>query len=82
MVASVSKTSFKEQKPKIVTYCDYKHFDNEKFRESLITYFSMGKNISYDAFKNLVLHTSDKMAPIKEKHIEGNQSPFMNKQIC
>ena len=37
MVASVFKTSLKKQKPKIVTNRDYKSFDNEKFRESLIT---------------------------------------------
>ena len=75
MVISVFKTSFKKQ------YGDYKRFDNEKFRESLITYLSTGKNISYDAFENLVLQTLDKMAPIKQKHIRGNQSPFMNKDI-
>ena len=81
MVVSVFKTSFKKQKPKIVTYRNYKRFDNEKFRESLITYLSTGKNISYDAFENLVLQTLDKMAPIKQKHIRGNQSRFMNKHI-
>ena len=68
MVVSVFKTSFKKQKPKIVTYRDYKCFDNEKFRESLITCFSTGKNISYDTFENLVLQTLGKMAPIKQKH--------------
>ena len=52
MVVSVFKTSFKKQKPKIVTYRDYKYFDNEKFRESLITCFSTGINISYDTFEN------------------------------
>ena len=71
MVVSVFKTSFKKQKPKIVTYRDYKRFDNEKFRESLINYLRTGKNISYDAFENLV----------KQKHIRDNQSPFMNKDI-
>ena len=68
-------------KSKSRIYRDYKRFDNEKFRESLITYFSTVKNISYDAFENLVLHTLDKMAPIKQKHIRGNQSPFLNKYI-
>ena len=81
MVVSVFKTSFKNQKPKIVTYRDYKPFDNEKFRESLITCFSTGKNISYDAFEKLVLKALGKMAPIKQKHIRGNQSPFMNNDI-
>ena len=69
------------QKPKIVTYRDYKCFDNEKFRESLLTCFSTGKNISYDAFENLLLQTLGKMAPTKQKYIRGNQSPFMNKDI-
>ena len=81
MVFSVFKTSFKKQNPAIVTYCDYKRFDNVKFRESLITCFSTGKNISYDAFENLVLQTLDKMPPIKQKYIRDNQSPLMNKDI-
>ena len=81
MVVSVFKTIFKKQKPNVVTYRDYKCFDNEKFRESLITFFSTGKNISCDAFENLVFQTLDKIAPIKQKHIRGNQSPFMNKDI-
>ena len=81
MVVLVFKTSFKKQKPKIVTYRDYKRFDNDKFKESLITYFSTGKNISYDAFQNLVLQTLGRMIPIKQKHIRDNQSPFMNKDI-
>ena len=58
-MVSVCKTTFKKQKPKTVTYHDYKHFDNEKFRESLITI----------------------LAPTKQKHIRGNQCPFMNKDI-
>ena len=81
MVVSVFKTSFKKQKPKIVTYRDYKRFDNEKFRESLITCFSTGKNISYNAFENLVLQTLGKMASVKQKHIRDNKSLFMNKDI-
>ena len=82
MVVSVFKTSSKKQNPKIVTsYRDYKRFDNEKFIQSLITYFSTGKNISHDTFENLVLYVLDKMAPIKQKHIRGKQSPFMNKDV-
>ena len=72
MVVSVFKTSFQKQKPNIFTYLDYRHFDNEKFRESLITCFSTGKNISYNAFENLVLQTLGEMAPIKQKPIRGN----------
>ena len=67
MVGSVFKTSFIKEKSKIVTYRDYKRFDDETFTESLITCFIAAKNISYDAFENLVLRTLDKMAPIKQK---------------
>ena len=81
MVVSVFKRSLKKQKPKGITNRNYKRFDNEKFRESLINCFSTGKNISYDAFENLVLQTLDKMAQIKQKHIRGNQSPFMKTDI-
>ena len=81
MVVSVFKTNFKKQKPKIITYRDYKHFGNEKLRESLITFFSTDKNISYDSFENLVLQTLDKMEPTKQKHIRSNQFPFINKDI-
>ena len=80
MVFSALKISFNKQKSQILTYHDYNRSDNEKFRESLIIYFSTTRNISY-AFQNLVLHTLDKMAPIKQKYIRSNQSPFMNKDI-
>ena len=38
----------------------------------------MAKNISNDAFENLVLHFLDKVVPIKQKCTRGNQSPFIN----
>ena len=46
-----------------------------------ITYFNTTKNTSFDAFENSILHTIDKIAPIKQKHIRDNHSPFMNKVI-
>ena len=48
MVFSVFKTSFKKQKPNIVTYRDDRDFDNEIFRESLVTYSNTAKNISHE----------------------------------
>ena len=81
MVVSGFKRSFKKQKPKIFTYRDYKCFNNEKLRESLINCFNTAKNISYDTSDNSVFHILDKMALIKQNYIRGNQSPFMNKDI-
>ena len=81
LVVSVFKTTVKKQKSKIVTHRDYKRFDYENLRESRITYSSTAKSIAYEAFENLVLHTLDKMAPIKQKYIRGNQSPFINRGV-
>ena len=61
----------------MVTYFEYKRFDNEKLIESHITYFNKAKHVSYDAFENSVLHTLERMAPIKQKYIRVNQSPFI-----
>ena len=72
ILVSVFQTNLKKQKLKIVTYHDYKCFDNEKFRESLITYFNTAKNVPYDAFENLVLHTLDKLEPIAQKRIQSS----------
>ena len=55
MAISVFKQALK--KPKIVTNRDYKRFNNEKFSESLVTYFITAKNISHSTFEILVLHT-------------------------
>ena len=52
-----------------------------KNSKKVSAFFSTTKKISYDAFKNLVLQTLVKMAPIKQKHIRGDQSFFMNKDI-
>ena len=76
VVVFAFKTSFKRKSQRW-----WRSFDNEIFREGLITYFSTGKNISYDAFEILVLQTLNKMLPIKQKHIRSNQSPSMNKDI-
>ena len=67
MVVSVFKTNFEKQKPDIVTCRDYKRFNNLKFKENLIIYFSTEKNISYDAFVNLLLHTISKNGTNKTK---------------
>lgn len=58
----------------------FNYFHDEKFRESFINHFN-NKNTSYDAFEHLLLNISEKMTPIKQKYIRGNQSPVMNKDI-
>ena len=43
--------------------------------------FQCGKKYIIRCIENLVLQSLGKMAPIKQKHIRGNQSSFTNKDI-
>ena len=81
MLVYVFETSFKKQKPKIVSYRDYKRFDNEKLRESLKSYFNTVKIICIICIWKFSFATLDKMTPIKQKYIRSNQSSFMDKDI-
>ena len=33
LVVTVMKTTYKKSQPKIINYCSYKYFNNERFRE-------------------------------------------------
>ena len=38
-------------------------------------------NIIYDDFKEIFMEILDKHAPLKEKTVRGNNTPFMNKTL-
>ena len=65
LTLTVLKTFHVKHKPKIIQYRDLNHFDNTSFWADLLQELSL-KNIH---------------APIKEKHVRCNQSPFMSKQL-
>ena len=61
------KSTYQKQKPKIITYRNFKHFDNEKFREDLK--FKI-QNIPVDhmnceRFETAFLNVLDSHAPQK-----------------
>ena len=39
------------------------------------------KDITFDVFMNICRETLDKVAPLKQKFIRQNHSPFLNKEI-
>ena len=41
----------------------------------------LGDNITYNQFENIFMRQLDKHAPMKEKYIRANNTPFMNKKI-
>ena len=83
LVVTVIKTTYKKSQPKIINYCSYKYFNNERFREEQIQIEANGNNCdeSFQNFTSLCNVIVNKYAPQKKKYVRGNQSSFMNKTL-
>ena len=84
MIVTVFKTTFQRIPAKIRNYRDYKDFNNDTFRECLIS--DLAKENIGDSDLNKFTETCHKTlnnhAPSKKKkYIRGNQMPFMNKVL-
>ena len=83
LTLTVLKQYYPKQKPTIIKYRDYKKFDHQFFREELSRKLA---NIGQDAenfenFENAFIDLLNELAPMKEKHVRANNSPFMNKTL-
>ena len=78
---TVLKTYFQKAKPKIIKYRDYKHFDNNDFRDELTRKLSSNNILPDDLarFTNIFKMILVKKAPLKERYVRYNQAKFMNK---
>ena len=84
MVVTAMKAYFQEQKPKVVTYRDYKNFSENNYRQKITYELSLlgyANDIPFDVFMNICKATLDKVAPLKQKYVRSNHSPFLNKEI-
>ena len=81
MTVSVLKCYFAKAEPKVMFYREYKKFSNESFR-SLIT--NKNRNLQdhnvLDSFLGIFEYALGETAPLKQKCIRANSSPFMNKK--
>ena len=75
MILTVTKMTFQKLKPGVINYRDYKHFNNESFRDNLLseTYLELDNN-SFDEFCNMRRSTLDQYAPRKQKYARGNHN--------
>ena len=80
MAVTVFKTKFEKQKPKEVTYRDFKNFDNDAFRTDLKSAF-LSECETYQQFENTFLSTLNLHAPFKKKYIRANHAPYMTKTL-
>ena len=82
MTVSVLKCYFEKAEPKVIFYRDYKNFSNETFR-SIVS--NRNGNLQdhnvLDSFLDACNYALDETAPIKQKYVRANNSPFMNKAI-
>ena len=81
MVVTVLRKTFQRTQPKVVSYRDYKNFDNDLFKSSLQNALNEINRPDYIKFKEVFLETLNKHAPVKQKTIRGNHAPYMTKGL-
>ena len=74
------KMSFQKCKPHIITYRNYKNYDNDVFRSEIQTFSSLNK-MDLCLFKESVFCIFNKHAPIRKKYLRANEAPFMTKEL-
>ena len=42
----------------------------------------MQENTSYEKFESIFMEQLNKYAPMKQKYVNANNAPFMNKALC
>ena len=84
MAISVLKIHFRKLLPKVISYRDFKNFENDRFLNSLQS--ALNNQNSYyvrnpDLFFNICHEVLNKQAPRKKKYIHGNNKPFITKAL-
>ena len=79
LTATEFKMGFQKLKPQVITYRNYKNFNNDRFQADIKTGGFDTKDIN--SFKETILSVFSKYAPIKKKYIRANEAPFMTKNL-
>ena len=85
MTLTVMKVFYKKQSPNLVSYRNYKNFDNVTFmnnvKNSISCIDAETLNGNFHLFKKVVHDTFEEHAPLKKRYVRANQAPFMNKRL-
>ena len=81
MTATVMKTTFEKQKPKIIMYRDFSKFSKETFTSELKNCLDDKGINEYNKFEEVFLSVLDKHAPHKKKTVRFNHKPFVTKEL-
>ena len=74
------KMGFQKLKPQVITYRNYKNFNNDRFQADIKTCGFDTKDIN--SFKETILSVFNKYIPMKKKYIRANEAPFMTKKLA
>ena len=73
------KLGFQKLKPQVITYRNYKNFNNDIFQADIKTCGFDTKDIN--SFKETILSVFNKYAPIRKKYVRANEALFMTKNL-
>ena len=83
LVVTILKMYLPNNQPKVITYRDYKNFDNSRFSKDFMSEMKklgpLNNNISI--FHSVCVEVLEKYAPEKRKYIRGNQANFMDSKL-
>ena len=85
LISTFLKSHFARLKPKVITYRNYKKFDENIFLNNLqklgIKLDEENSESSYSLISNKFLWVVKKHALLKKKKLRGNHSPFVTKEF-
>ena len=83
MTVSVLKRYVKKKDPLVINYRNYKHFDENEFKNDLRIKLDVLKeeHMNYKKFNDIFMNTLNVYAPSKTKIVRGNNAPFMNRAL-
>ena len=83
MVLTVFKSKTPNLTPKVVSYGKYKPFDSDKLKLDVSNKLSMQNPSIMDckSFKDTIIDSMNKHAPLKRKYFRANHSNFITKEL-
>ena len=82
MTISVLKRYMKKKNPIIISYRNYKNYNEDNFRYDLIRELELSGNENVNDFKSTFMRVLDVHVPSKRKVIVGNNMKFSPKHLC
>ena len=85
MTVTVTKITFQKFKRRIISYRDYKFFDNVRYRDDFLKEISNSylefNGSRFSGYSDICRTTVDQHAPWKKTYARGNHMPFINKTL-